>query len=243
VSYSSNNTEAARDRRRIAILGSGLGGWMAAAVLSRVLDHEHYAIQLLHEPAPAPAPVALATLPVFQKLLTLLGLDERQLMAETRATYSLGAQYSDWEHPGHSYFRGFGPVGARLDGVAFHQHWLRLKGRGEIPPYADYSVAAVAARCGRFAPPLADRRSPFFWSFDASVAGTSDYVALGAEVNGALAGWICWGPTPCTLGFVSSRSNGSKMRSMSALAMPCPVSVTTNSATWPRQRTVRLASP
>lgn len=36
--------------------------------------------------------------------------------------------------------------------------------------------------------------------FDAAVAGTSDYVALGAEVNGALAGWICWGPTPCTVG-------------------------------------------
>lgn len=36
--------------------------------------------------------------------------------------------------------------------------------------------------------------------FDAAVAGTSDYVAVGAEVNGALAGWICWGPTPCTLG-------------------------------------------
>ena len=25
-------------------------------------------------------------------------------------------------------------------------------------------------------------------------------MALGAEVSGALAGWICWGPTPCTLG-------------------------------------------
>ena len=24
--------------------------------------------------------------------------------------------------------------------------------------------------------------------------------ALGAEVDGRLAGWICWGPTPCTLG-------------------------------------------
>jgi GNAT superfamily N-acetyltransferase len=36
--------------------------------------------------------------------------------------------------------------------------------------------------------------------FDAAVAGTSDYEAMGAEVGGALAGWICWGPTPCTLG-------------------------------------------
>lgn len=27
-----------------------------------------------------------------------------------------------------------------------------------------------------------------------------DYQALGAEADGVLAGWICWGPTPCTLG-------------------------------------------
>jgi ribosomal protein S18 acetylase RimI-like enzyme len=26
------------------------------------------------------------------------------------------------------------------------------------------------------------------------------YQLLGAEVDGRLAGWICWGPTPCTVG-------------------------------------------
>jgi GNAT superfamily N-acetyltransferase len=26
------------------------------------------------------------------------------------------------------------------------------------------------------------------------------YTALGADLDGRLAGWICWGPTPCTLG-------------------------------------------
>ncbi|MDX2193945.1 MAG: GNAT family N-acetyltransferase [Gemmatimonadales bacterium] len=38
--------------------------------------------------------------------------------------------------------------------------------------------------------------------FDSAVspAGAEWYQALGAEVDGALAGWICWGPTPCTLG-------------------------------------------
>ena len=36
--------------------------------------------------------------------------------------------------------------------------------------------------------------------FDGSVAGSPDYLALGAEHDGRLAGWICWGPTPCTLG-------------------------------------------
>ncbi len=32
------------------------------------------------------------------------------------------------------------------------------------------------------------------------VAGSPDYLALGAEHMGHLAGWICWGPTPCTVG-------------------------------------------
>jgi ribosomal protein S18 acetylase RimI-like enzyme len=41
--------------------------------------------------------------------------------------------------------------------------------------------------------------------FDAAVGtGSSDagadYAALGAELDGRLAGWIAWGPTPCTLG-------------------------------------------
>jgi ribosomal protein S18 acetylase RimI-like enzyme len=36
--------------------------------------------------------------------------------------------------------------------------------------------------------------------FDGAAAGSPDYLALGAELDGCLAGWICWGPTPCTLG-------------------------------------------
>jgi GNAT superfamily N-acetyltransferase len=30
--------------------------------------------------------------------------------------------------------------------------------------------------------------------------GQKDYTTLGAELDGRLVGWICWGPTPCTLG-------------------------------------------
>jgi GNAT superfamily N-acetyltransferase len=36
--------------------------------------------------------------------------------------------------------------------------------------------------------------------FDGAAAGSPDYIALGAEHDGRLAGWICWGPTPCALG-------------------------------------------
>jgi ribosomal protein S18 acetylase RimI-like enzyme len=38
--------------------------------------------------------------------------------------------------------------------------------------------------------------------FDEAVrdAAGNTYSMLGADVDGHLAGWICWGPTPCTLG-------------------------------------------
>ena len=38
--------------------------------------------------------------------------------------------------------------------------------------------------------------------FDAAVRPDSDgsYTVLGAEQDARLTGWICWGPTPCTLG-------------------------------------------
>ncbi len=38
--------------------------------------------------------------------------------------------------------------------------------------------------------------------FDEAVreGGSQSYTAVGADVDGRLVGWICWGPTPCTLG-------------------------------------------
>ncbi len=36
--------------------------------------------------------------------------------------------------------------------------------------------------------------------FDGAAADSPDYIALGAELEGDLCGWICWGPTPCTIG-------------------------------------------
>ena len=38
--------------------------------------------------------------------------------------------------------------------------------------------------------------------FDEAIRGGvgNTYSMLGAEADGRLAGWICWGPTPCTLG-------------------------------------------
>lgn len=36
--------------------------------------------------------------------------------------------------------------------------------------------------------------------FDGSVAGDAAYHSVVAELGGGVAGWICWGRTPCTVG-------------------------------------------
>lgn len=36
--------------------------------------------------------------------------------------------------------------------------------------------------------------------FDAAAGGDPSYTAVVAEQDGRAAGWICWGPTPCTEG-------------------------------------------
>ncbi len=37
--------------------------------------------------------------------------------------------------------------------------------------------------------------------FDAALGtGSDSYNVLGADLDSSLVGWICWGPTPCTLG-------------------------------------------
>jgi len=149
--------------RRLLVIGGGLAGWMTAAVLARALARDRAEILLIESADAAGGNQAVGTLPSFEKLCGLLALDPRDWMPATRATFKLGAQFRDWGRAGERYFQGLGPCGARLDGVAFHQHWLRLQRLGETAAFEEYSPVTALARAGRFAPPLADRRSPFHW--------------------------------------------------------------------------------
>lgn len=142
----------------VAILGGGAAGWMTAAALARVLPPA-CAIRVV-ETADAAPRGALSTLPALRGFHGLLGLDEAAVMRAARGTFKLGARYGGWTAPGQDHVEGFSDAGANFDGVAFHHHWLRARQRGGGPGrYEDYSLAAVAGRLGRFAPPSEDPRS------------------------------------------------------------------------------------
>jgi tryptophan halogenase len=137
---------------RVVIVGGGTAGWMAAAVLSKGLARERLAVTLIESPEIGTIGVGEATIPPILTLNRLLGIDEDALIAATSATFKLGIEFCDWGAIGERYFHPFGTFGADLGGVAFHQHWLRLR-EGTLD---DHSLNVAAAKAGRFIRPVDD---------------------------------------------------------------------------------------
>ncbi|MEJ0061491.1 MAG: tryptophan halogenase family protein [Terricaulis sp.] len=156
--------------RNILIVGGGSAGWMSAAMLSRMLSSRRVSIQLIDltdtELDLDSLDAGEASLPSIAELHAVLGIDEATLFRGANATISLGADFVDWPREGARAFRPFGSIGFRLDNLAFHHHWLRLRQSGESAKLSDYALAASAAKLGRFAPPTDDQ---------ASVLSTFDY--------------------------------------------------------------------
>jgi tryptophan halogenase len=134
---------------RIAILGGGTAGWMAAAILARRLGRTFGAIRLIESPDIGIIGVGEATIPPILLFNQALGIDEDEFLRKTRGTIKLGIEFKNWSKLGHEYFHPFGTHGTRLEQVSLHQDWLRLRCLGEEGSFADYSLNAVAARLGR----------------------------------------------------------------------------------------------
>ncbi len=146
--------------RDILIVGGGAAGWMTAAVLARTLPPQRYRIGLIDTPPPPGGIEQLdageASLPPIAAVHELLGVGDEVLLRGTDATYSLGARFEDFARPGTAYFRAFGTFGTAIEGVAFHNLFERMRRKGLAATLEEHSLAVVAAKLDRFAPPSAD---------------------------------------------------------------------------------------
>ncbi len=142
--------------KRIIIAGGGTAGWMTAAGLSRLIRPLGLDIILVESKQIGTVGVGEATLPHMRFFNQSLGLDERELMAFTHATFKLGIEFRDWGRIGDAYIHPFGDYGEDHDGIAFHHIWQHLHAQGRARRIDDWSVPVVMSERGRFAFPAAD---------------------------------------------------------------------------------------
>jgi tryptophan halogenase len=161
---------------------------MTAASLSRLLRPGGVSITLVESDEIGIIGVGEATIPDMLQFNLFLGLVEAELMRATEATFKLGIEFLDWSGPGSRYFHPFGFHGVDIDGVDFHQHWLRCRAEGHELGIGEYCLTEIVAKKGRFGfPDLRVAGAPasylrYAYHFDATLYAR--YLRRYAEARG-----------------------------------------------------------
>jgi len=174
--------------RRIVIVGGGTAGWMVAAALARFVGGKDRRIVVVESEAIGTVGVGEGTIPPILEFNHQLGLDEAEYLRATHATYKLGIEFVGWTEQGQRYFHQFGEIGRPLNGLSFHQLWLKYRNRPSVGPLSAYSMSAVAAANHRFAHSAKDPENPlsqlaYAFHFDAAAYG--QFLRRHAEKRGA----------------------------------------------------------
>ena len=144
--------------RSIVIVGGGTAGWMAAAALAR-LTRAGTSVVVIESDEIGTVGVGEATIPPIRTFNAMIGVDEDEFVRRTGGTFKLGIEFVDWLRSGSRYMHPFGPTGAAMEGVSFHQFWLKHSAGGKLQSLDDFNLSATAGRLGRFQRPVPDPRS------------------------------------------------------------------------------------
>jgi Tryptophan halogenase len=90
---------------RIAIVGGGTAGWLAALILQDAAKRAGAAtaITLIESSKFGTVGVGEGTTAVFRMMLRHLGLDEFEFLRASEASFKLGIRHKDWRRLGHHY--------------------------------------------------------------------------------------------------------------------------------------------
>ena len=156
-----------QSKTRVVIAGGGTAGWLSAfslvTRLGALLD-----ITLVESEQIGTVGVGEATIPTMCNFHRLMGLDEREFMAATQATFKLGIQFDNWGNQGDSYVHSFGEIGQRSWMAEFHEFWMEAVANGQQDTLEDYCLELKAAKQNKFALKVGNRPLNFAYHLDAT---------------------------------------------------------------------------
>ena len=117
-------------------------------------------IELIESEEMGSIAVGESTVPPFVGLIRRLGINEREFIRATEATYKLGIQFVGWHQRNKKYFHPFGVIGRSIGNHDFYQCWLKARAHGDTSSLLDFSPCNVMAENGRFFPPAEARNTP-----------------------------------------------------------------------------------
>jgi tryptophan halogenase len=159
--------------KRVVIAGGGTAGWMAAALLKKVLQQQ-VDVELVESDDIGIVGVGEATIPPIQVFNQYLGLDEAEFLRETKATIKLAIKFENWKIQGESYYHTFGAPGAQLGFCPFQHYWLQAQKAGLTQSLWDFDLNFLCAEQGKFniiKTPNPLYEMPYAYHFDSGLYG------------------------------------------------------------------------
>ena len=135
--------------KRIAIVGGGTAGWIAASALAKKVGHT-CSIQLIESPDIPTVGVGEATIPGIIDFIRFLGIEQNDFLEHVQATIKLAIRFIDWHHIGHRYWHPFGPFGVFIDRLPFYHFWHKAKANGLDVDLRDFNLEIAMAEQNRF---------------------------------------------------------------------------------------------
>ena len=155
--------------RRVVIAGGGTAGWAIAAALAKNLG-PLLEITLVESDLIGTVGVGESTIPTARRFHELLGIDEREFVCATQASFKLGIEFENWTRPGERYFHSFGVLGHSTWMADFHHVWLQAREEGVAGELGDYGFELQAAKAEKFLGGK-DSRLNYAYHLDATAYG------------------------------------------------------------------------
>ena len=166
---------------RVIVAGGGTAGWLTAYSLAKRLG-KSLDITLIESDQIGTVGVGEATVPTMHRFHQFFGIEEREFMRATQATFKLGIAFDNWGAPGESYAHTFGEIGQSNWLVEFHQYWLEAHANGFGGKLEDYCLELKAAEAGKFARTAGD--TPLTYAFHLNATAYAGFLRQKSEALG-----------------------------------------------------------